>query len=102
VGFSRKAIHASWARKLGRSEAQLIIRARIHPTRTMDFFQTLIVALVPGITKFLPISSSAHPILVPESTAWENQGLAFDAAVHGGSLLLILVWNAIGRGASPA
>jgi len=58
----------------------------------MDFFQTLILAAVQTITEFLSISSSAQPIPVPAPTGWEDQGLAFDAAVHGGTLLLILVW----------
>ena len=68
----------------------------------MDLFQTLILAVVQAITEFLSISSFAHPILVPAPTGWEDQGLAFDAAVHGGTPLLILVWTAIGRRASPA
>jgi undecaprenyl-diphosphatase len=58
----------------------------------MDFFQTLILALVQGITEFLPISSSAHLILVPALTGWQDQGLAFDVAVHAGSLLAVILY----------
>ena len=58
----------------------------------MDYFQTLFLALVQGITEFLPISSSAHLILVPVLTGWEDQGLAFDVAVHGGTLLAVILY----------
>jgi len=58
----------------------------------MEFFQTLILALVQGVTEFLPISSSAHLILVPTLTGWEDQGLAFDVAVHGGTLLAVILY----------
>lgn len=52
----------------------------------MDYLQILILALVQGITEFLPISSSAHLILAPRILGYEDQGLAFDVAVHLGSL----------------
>ena len=44
----------------------------------MDWLQVVVLAVVQGLTEFLPISSSAHLILVPVLTAWEDQGLAFD------------------------
>ena len=47
------------------------------------------LALVQGLTEFLPISSSGHLILVPRFLGWEDQGLAFDIAVHLGSLLAV-------------
>ncbi|ADU65880.1 undecaprenyl-diphosphate phosphatase [Desulfurispirillum indicum] len=56
----------------------------------MDFLQIFILSVVQGLTEFLPISSSAHLILVPVFTAWEDQGLAFDLAVHLGSLAAVL------------
>lgn len=56
----------------------------------MDWLQILVLALVQGITEFLPISSSAHLILVPYFTNWPDQGLAFDVAVHVGSLGAVL------------
>ena len=52
----------------------------------MDFIQIIVLALVQGLTEFLPISSSAHLILVPVLVGWEDQGLAFDVAVHVGTL----------------
>lgn len=58
----------------------------------MELLHIAILALVQGITEFLPISSSAHLILVPVITGWEDQGLAFDVAVHGGTLLAVLLY----------
>lgn len=58
----------------------------------MDTFQTVILALIQGVTEFLPISSSAHLILVPVLTGWPDQGLAFDVAVHLGTLLAVVVY----------
>jgi len=56
----------------------------------VDIWQILTLALVQGLTEFLPISSSAHLILVPALTAWPDQGLAFDVAVHVGTLLAVV------------
>lgn len=58
----------------------------------MDIFQTIVLAIVQGLTEFLPISSSAHLILVPILTPWEDQGLAFDVALHVGSLAAVLIY----------
>jgi len=52
----------------------------------MDLLQILILSLVQGLTEFLPISSSAHLILAPYVFGYSDQGLAFDIAVHIGSL----------------
>lgn len=57
----------------------------------MDLIQIIVLALVQGLSEFLPISSSAHLILVPTLTGWEDQGLAFDVAVHIGTLAAV-VW----------
>ena len=54
--------------------------------------QALILAVVQGVTEFLPISSSGHLILVPYFLEWPDQGLAFDIATHVGTLLAILVY----------
>lgn len=51
----------------------------------------VVLALVQGLTEFLPISSSAHLILLPVIAGWEDQGLAFDVAVHVGTLSAV-VW----------
>jgi undecaprenyl-diphosphatase len=56
----------------------------------MDTLQIIILALVQGITEFLPISSSAHLILAPKIFGFSDQGLAFDVAVHLGSSIAVI------------
>ncbi len=58
----------------------------------MDIFQIIVLAVIQGVTEFLPVSSSAHLILVPVLTAWEDQGLGFDIAVHAGSLIAVVIY----------
>ncbi|TRD11207.1 undecaprenyl-diphosphate phosphatase [Erythrobacter insulae] len=58
----------------------------------MTFIQLLIIAVVQGITEFLPISSSGHLILIPTFTDFADQGPLIDVAVHVGSLLAIIVY----------
>ncbi len=58
----------------------------------MTFLQLLIIAVVQGITEFLPISSSGHLILIPFLTEFPDQGPLIDVAVHVGSLLAIIVY----------
>ena len=50
------------------------------------------LALVQGLTEFLPVSSSAHLILVPRLLGWPDQGLAFDVAVHLGTLIAVVAY----------
>lgn len=57
----------------------------------MDITQTIFIAFIQGLTEFLPISSSAHLILVPKLLEWQDQGLVFDIAVHLGTLVAV-VW----------
>ncbi len=56
----------------------------------MDNLQILVLALVQGLTEFLPISSSAHLILAPYLFGFADQGLAFDVAVHMGTLAAVV------------
>ena len=56
----------------------------------METLHVFILALLQGLTEFLPISSSAHLILTPRILGFADQGLAFDVAVHMGSLLAII------------
>lgn len=58
----------------------------------MQLSHILVLALVQGITEFLPISSSAHLILVPVFMEWEDQGLVIDLALHFGTLFAVLVY----------
>lgn len=58
----------------------------------MTLFQIIILALLQGLTEFLPISSSAHLILVPVLGDWPDQGLAFDVAVHVGTLSAVVYY----------
>lgn len=65
----------------------------------MPLLHILVLALVQGITEFLPISSSGHLILVPVFTGWPDQGLAIDVAAHVGTLVAVLLyfWRDIAR-----
>ena len=56
----------------------------------MEWLQVLVLALLQGITEFLPVSSSAHLVLPAQLTSWPDQGLAFDVAVHFGTLIAVL------------
>lgn len=57
----------------------------------MTIFEIIILAIIQGITEFLPISSSGHLVLPSVLLGWQN-GLAFDVAVHVGSLLAVMVY----------
>lgn len=58
----------------------------------MTTLQIIILAIVQGLTEFLPVSSSGHLILTPYFFDWTDQGLAFDVAVHVGSLVAVCVF----------
>jgi len=58
----------------------------------MELTHIIWLALVQGLTEFLPVSSSAHLILVPKLLAWPDQGLAFDVAVHLGTLVAVVTY----------
>ena len=58
----------------------------------MTLIQIIVLALVQGLTEFLPVSSSAHLILGSRVFGWPDQGLVFDVATHLGTLLAALVY----------
>lgn len=58
----------------------------------MDWLQIVVLSMVQGLTEFLPVSSSAHLILVPVFSDWGDQGLAFDVALHIGSLSAVVLY----------
>lgn len=58
----------------------------------MTIEQIIVLAIVQGITEFLPISSSGHLALIPVLTGWKDQGQFMDVMVHMGSLLAVLVY----------
>ena len=58
----------------------------------MSYLEAFILALIQGLTEFLPISSSAHLILPSAILGWEDQGLAFDVAVHVGTLMAVVLY----------
>lgn len=58
----------------------------------LDWIQITFLALVQGFTEFLPISSSGHLILIPQLFGWQDQGLAFDVAVHIGTLAAVVLY----------
>jgi undecaprenyl-diphosphatase len=60
----------------------------------MTPLHAIVLGLVQGATEFLPVSSSGHLILVPKLLGWPDQGLTFDAAVHLGTVLALLIYFA--------
>lgn len=58
----------------------------------LTIFQAIILGLVQGIGEFLPISSTAHLVLVPYFFNWPDPGLSFDVALHVGTLLAVLAF----------
>jgi len=75
------------------------------------WLQAFILGMVQGLTEFIPVSSSAHLVLVPALAGWERHGLAFDVALHIGTLAALILyyrqdlWNMVrsltARTASP-
>ncbi len=62
------------------------------PGEEIGLLQLVVLSVVQGVTEFLPISSSAHLILVPHLTPWSDQGLAVDVATHVGTLAAVMLY----------
>jgi undecaprenyl-diphosphatase len=58
----------------------------------IHLWQVIVLAVVQGLTEFLPVSSSAHLIVIPYFLHWPDPGLAFDVALHAGTLLAVLLY----------
>lgn len=58
----------------------------------LELYHVFVLAVVQGLTEFLPVSSSAHLILIPKLMHWPDQGLAFDVAIHVGTLCAVLAY----------
>ncbi len=58
----------------------------------MPLYQAVVLALVQGLTEFLPVSSTAHLTLFPWLFGWEDPGLTFDVALHAGTLVAVFVY----------
>lgn len=58
----------------------------------MPLYQAIILAVIQGLTEFLPVSSTAHLILFPWLAHWPDPGLAFDVALHTGTLLAVVLY----------
>lgn len=58
----------------------------------MPLLQLVLIAVIQGITEFLPISSSGHLILLPALSGYEDQGQAIDVAVHVGTLFAVILY----------
>lgn len=58
----------------------------------MTSIQIIVLAVVQGLTEFLPVSSSGHLVLVPRFLGWQDQGIIFDISVHLGSLIAVCIY----------
>lgn len=58
----------------------------------MPVYQAIVLAIVQGLTEFLPVSSTAHLWIVPWILKWNDPGLTFDVALHAGTLVAVLVY----------
>jgi undecaprenyl-diphosphatase len=58
----------------------------------MPILQVIVLGIIQGLTEFLPISSTAHLVVIPRLLGWPDQGLAFDIALHVGTLAAVLIY----------
>jgi len=56
----------------------------------MPLYQAIVLAIVQGLTEFLPVSSTAHLVLFPWLLGWKDPGFTFDIALHAGTLVAVL------------
>ena len=58
----------------------------------MPLIQVIVLAVIQGITEFLPVSSTAHLIVAPWLLGWQDPGLTFDVALHVGTLVAVAAY----------
>jgi undecaprenyl-diphosphatase len=58
----------------------------------MPIYQVVVLAVVQALTEFLPISSTAHLVLIPWLFGWKDGGLTFDVALHAGTLVAVIIY----------
>lgn len=84
---TRRCIRARWRGTRFRRQSVLDFPS---PSRALTVFQALVLGILQGLAEFLPISSSAHLALAPWAFGWQDPGLAFDVALHLGTLVTVL------------
>src|SRR5436309_6744540 len=60
--------------------------------KLMPLYQAIVLAIIQGLTEFLPVSSTAHLALFPWLLHWKDPGLTFDVALHAGTLVAVVVY----------
>src|SRR5438552_17890501 len=58
----------------------------------MPLYQAIVLAIIQGLTEFLPVSSTAHLVLFPWLLGWKDPGLTFDVALHAGTLVAVVIY----------
>ena len=58
----------------------------------MPIYQAVILAIVQGLTEFLPVSSTAHLVVIPRLFGWTDRGLDYDVALHAGTLAAVIIY----------
>src|SRR5205085_3736379 len=76
--------------RCNRREIRVAVPAITLTSHVMTPLQATVLGIIQGLSEFLPISSSAHLTLAPWLFGWEDPGLAFDVALHFGTLLAVL------------
>ncbi len=58
----------------------------------MPIYQAVVLAIVQALTEFIPVSSTAHLVLIPWLFGWKDGGLTFDVALHAGTLVAVIIY----------